>query len=105
MATIQLSFKAYLVRWLAATQRLVPDENTTEGIETLLQASVHGALEGCNGDGACGSSWTMGAFDGKMGVGQQLAALEVTQGQLADGRGLPGKIKGRRRSVLREFVA
>lgn len=97
----QLSFKAYLARWLAATQRLVP---STQGeIQPLLQASAQGALASCNGSPgqvACGSQWTIGKFDGVQGVGQQMAALEVTQGLLAGGRPLPGKMR-----VGRRFVA
>ncbi|KAK4503626.1 hypothetical protein PRZ48_004541 [Zasmidium cellare] len=100
--TDQLSFKAYLARWLVSTQTLVPSSSAK--IQPLLQASVEGALASCNGSpgqNACGSQWTIGKFDGVLGVGQQMAALEVTQGFLAGGRPLPGKV----RKVERAFVA
>ncbi|KAF2169232.1 glycoside hydrolase family 76 protein [Zasmidium cellare ATCC 36951] len=99
--TDQLSFKAYLTRWLVSTQSLVPD--SSDKIQPLLKASADGALASCNGSpgqNVCGSSWTAGGFDGVVGVGQQMAALEVTQGFLAKGRPLPGKMR-----VGRRFVA
>lgn len=96
--TDQLSFKAYLSRWLVAMQRLVPE--TESKIAPLLKASVKGALASCNGSpekDECGPQWTIGGFDGRPGVGQQMAALEVVHGQLAKGRPLPGKSRERRR--------
>lgn len=88
--TDQLSFKAYLSRWLAATAVLVP--STASKIQPLLSASAEGALASCN-DGpdsnTCGFRWTTDSYDGTQGVGQQLAALEIVQGLLASGKPLP----------------
>ncbi|WPG97726.1 Hypothetical protein R9X50_00050700 [Acrodontium crateriforme] len=83
--TDQLSFKAYLSRWMAASIKL------TDFVEPLvlplLQASAQAAAKSCSGgtDGVtCGTKWTTGAFDGTYGVGQQMSALEVVQSLLID---------------------
>lgn len=102
--TDQLSFKAYISRWLAATAALVPSLESQ--ITPLLQASVDGAVASCNGGSnadTCGMKWTTDAYDGSVGVGQQMSALEVVHGQLAMSRPLP--IKASKRRMAREFVA
>ncbi|KAK7748119.1 hypothetical protein SLS53_001373 [Cytospora paraplurivora] len=86
--TDSLSFKTYLVRWLAGTAQLA--EWTWSTIGPLLSASAVGAAEQCDGtatvaDGykglsgtACGQHWVDGAtWDGTHGVGQQMAALSA----------------------------
>ncbi|MCJ1387822.1 hydrolase 76 protein [Xylographa bjoerkii] len=86
----QLSFKAYLARWLAASAQLVPD--LTAAITTLLQHSAQAAAAACAGGArgdTCGQKWYVGGFDGSVGVGQQLGALEVVQGLLAQQRSPP----------------
>ena len=98
--TDQLSFKAYLSRWLAATAALVP--STQAQINPLLQASAAGAVASCSGGpggDSCGAQWYTGAYDGATGVGQQLAALEVVHGLLAGGAAVP------QRRMRRGFVA
>ena len=88
----QLSFKAYLARWLAQTMVLVP--STENSIKPLLQSSAEGALGSCNGgpDGnTCGTRWTSNNYDGTQGAGQQIAALEIVQGLLANVKTLPAK--------------
>ena len=95
--TDQLSFKAYLSRWLAATSVVLP---STQGcIAPLLQASASGAAASCSGgpDGqTCGSTWYTGRWDGSTGVGQQLAALEIMDGLLASKAAPPGRRRVRR---------
>lgn len=79
----QRSFKAYLARWMAATMVRAPF--TTELLLPLLQTSATAAARSCTGgsDGQqCGLQWTTGSFDGSVGVGEQMAAMEVFQSNL-----------------------
>ena len=80
----QLSFKAYLSRYMAATMAVLPSTQST--ILPLLQKSARGAVESC-GSGpdasTCGTKWNIGTWDNTMGVGQQLSGLEVVHGLLA----------------------
>ena len=83
--TDQLSFKAYLSRWMAASAQIVPE--ITDAVSSLLQASAKGAAASCSGgtDGVtCGQRWYTGGWDSSYGAGQQLSALEVIQGLLAN---------------------
>ncbi|EEP77943.1 conserved hypothetical protein [Uncinocarpus reesii 1704] len=79
----QRSFKAYLARWMAATTQLAPF--TRDLIMPKLRASAAAAAKACtggnNGD-TCGHKWTTGEFDGSIGVGEQMAAMEVFQSNL-----------------------
>jgi mannan endo-1,6-alpha-mannosidase len=80
----QQSFKAYLARFMAKTAAVAPFTKNT--IAKYLKASAVGAAKSCSGgaDGVtCGSKWYTGGWDGTSGVGQQLAALEVTQALLS----------------------
>jgi mannan endo-1,6-alpha-mannosidase len=79
----QRSFKAYLARWMAATTKLAPW--TAQTIMPLLQSSAQAVFTTCTGgaDGnQCGQKWTTGSFDGSLGVGEQMSALEVVQSNL-----------------------
>jgi mannan endo-1,6-alpha-mannosidase len=78
----QRSFKAYLSRWLAATYRLAPI--TKDIIQPLLKTSAAAAVKTCSGGtgSQCGLKWNTGSFDGSFGVGEQMAVLEVVQGNL-----------------------
>ncbi len=81
----QRSFNAYLYRWLGATAELAPFTHTQ--ILELLKTSAAAAAKTCTGGtsgNACGLKWTTGAFDGSVGVGEQMAALEVIQSNLVD---------------------
>jgi len=80
----ELSFKAYLARWMAATAKIAPF--TADTILPLLKTSATAAAAQCdggtNGD-TCGFKWIDNAtWDGTSGVGQQMAALEVIQSNL-----------------------
>jgi mannan endo-1,6-alpha-mannosidase len=84
--TDQESFKAYFARFLALTIKLAP---YTEPIITpwIRTSSVQAAKQCSSGvDGnTCGLKWTTnGVWDGKYGVGEQMAALEVIQSNLID---------------------
>ena len=81
----QRSFKAYFSRWIAMT--IVRAPFTRELLKPILEASAAAAVKTCTGgdDGnQCGLKWTTGAFDGSMGVGEQMAVLEVVQSNLVD---------------------
>ncbi|KAL1862731.1 hypothetical protein Daus18300_008375 [Diaporthe australafricana] len=76
----ELSFKAYLARWMAATTKWAPWTYST--IKPLLEASATAAAMQCTGGDngrMCGHMWTniSGEWDGTTGVGQQMAAMEV----------------------------
>lgn len=80
----QRSFKGYLARWMGKTMLVAPW--TTDAIVPILQASAKGAAAQCAGppDGTtCGLHWYKSEYDGNTGVGEQLAALEVIQANLA----------------------
>jgi mannan endo-1,6-alpha-mannosidase len=80
----QLSFKAYLSRWMAATTKVAPW--TADQILPLLASSAQAAAQSCSGGNGnpvvCGTKWTTGTYDGVTGVGQQMSALEVIQSNL-----------------------
>lgn len=75
----QMSFKAYLSRWMAATTKMAPF--TYDPIMSKLRTSAVAAAEQCSGGSngrTCGLKWIDGAtWDGSSGVGQQMSALEV----------------------------
>lgn len=80
----QMSFKAYLSRWMAATTKVAPF--TYDTIMPLLRTSAQAAAAQCTGGAngrMCGVKWTDGGvWDGTYGVGQQMSALEVIQSNL-----------------------
>jgi len=82
----QLSFKAYLSRWMAASTKVAPW--LYDSIKPYLAASAAAAALSCTGgaDGTtCGTRWwNNGVWDGATGVGQQMSALEVIQSNLID---------------------
>lgn len=88
----QQSFKGYLTRWLASTTQLAPF--TFDRIYPLLQSSAAAAARACSGapasgfagipGTACGFKWTTGAFDGLIGVSEQMNALSAVMYTLVD---------------------
>jgi mannan endo-1,6-alpha-mannosidase len=82
--TDMFSQKAYLTRWMAQTTKVAPF--TFDRIKKALKASAEAAaLQCCGGSNGrmCGLSWSKGAtWDGTMGVGQQMSAMEVIQSNL-----------------------
>ncbi|OJJ50742.1 hypothetical protein ASPZODRAFT_56841 [Penicilliopsis zonata CBS 506.65] len=79
----QRSFKAYLSRWMAATTQMAPF--TYDAVITKLRASAQAAAQACTGGSqgtSCGLKWTQGSWDGSLGVGEQMSAMEVFQANL-----------------------
>ncbi|KAJ5625257.1 Mannan endo-1-6-alpha-mannosidase DCW1, partial [Penicillium lagena] len=82
--TDELSFKAYLSRWMAEAAQVAPYTYNT--IMTYLRATAQAAVAQCEGGTTgtyCGFEWTTGTYDGTTGVGQQMSVLETVQGLLA----------------------
>lgn len=83
--TDQLSFKAFLSRWMAATTKWAPW--TYDRVKTLLGNSAKAAVMQCTGGDngrMCGFKWAnnSGVWDGTTGVGQQMGAMEVVLGNM-----------------------
>ncbi|KAL8732089.1 MAG: hypothetical protein Q9166_003043 [cf. Caloplaca sp. 2 TL-2023] len=80
----QPSFKAYLSRWMAATTQIAPFSK--DFIMPKLRDSANGAAKQCsgapNGGTTCGRTWNTPTWDGKLGVGEQMAAMSVIQANL-----------------------
>ena len=98
----QLSFKAYLSRWMANTATLIP--SFQDAILPFVHASAEGAKSSCTGGGngqMCGSRWDM-PFDGLIGVGQQMSALDIMRAPLSIAVPKP---LGAMRKVRRAFIA
>jgi mannan endo-1,6-alpha-mannosidase len=80
----QRSFKAYLSRWMGYTAVVAPW--TRNLIDPRLQASALAAAAHCNGGGNhifCDFQWaTRNERGGSLGVGEQMAAVEVIQSLL-----------------------
>jgi mannan endo-1,6-alpha-mannosidase len=80
--TDQQSFKAYLARWWGHTTKVAPW--TAGQIQPILQNSTRAAVATCTGGTSgsqCGLKWTQ-SFDGIVGVGEQLAVMEIVQSNL-----------------------
>jgi hypothetical protein len=78
----QESFKAFLARWLGITLQMAP--YTHNVIMPILQHSAVRAAQTCNGPSnhnggnfQCGMTWYHDGYDGKYGVGPQMAALNM----------------------------
>ncbi|KAK7202588.1 glycoside hydrolase [Myxozyma melibiosi] len=81
--TDQLSFKAYLARYLGLTASLVLD--TYDTIMNHLTTTTTGVAQSCVGgtdNVTCGSTWLNKGWDDTWGLGQEMAALEVVQNLL-----------------------
>ncbi|GKT96420.1 glycosyl hydrolase family 76 protein [Colletotrichum tofieldiae] len=82
----QQSFKAYLSRWLAAITKWAP--HLSDRVMAKIRPSSIAAAAQCKGGSngrMCGLKWTEnGTWDGMQGVGQQMAALEITLGNLIE---------------------
>lgn len=77
--TDELTFKAYLSRWMAITVQMAPFTEAT--IMPILNSSAVAAMKQCDGTffpNNCGLRWSQNStWDGTNGPGQQMAALEV----------------------------
>jgi mannan endo-1,6-alpha-mannosidase len=82
----QRSFKAYLARFMGWTLNVAPF--TAPLLLPRLKASATAAAKQCNAGAdqvSCGLKWTQnGVNDGSLGVGEQMAALEIMQVLLYD---------------------
>ena len=70
------SFKAYLLRWMAATALIAP--YTADQIMPVIKTSAAAAAKSCiggNNQRTCGISWSSGTYDGHTGVGQEMASM------------------------------
>ncbi|KAJ5311933.1 Mannan endo-1-6-alpha-mannosidase DCW1 [Penicillium antarcticum] len=79
----QLSFKAYLSRWLAEVTQYAP--YTYDQVMAYLRPTAEAAVKQCQGGErgtSCGMRWSSGTYDGTTGVGQQMGTLEVLQALL-----------------------
>lgn len=97
----QRSFKAYFTRELAATAELAPFTHDTiiNRFATSAAAAVKTCTAGSTGT-QCGLKWTTGSNDGSLGVGEQMAVLEIVQSNLIDKvSGWVSDIKGTGSSV------
>ena len=77
-----VSFKGYLARWFAVAAQLAPF--TAPMVMPHIQKSGVAAAQSCVGPAPtsdlsyeCGNRWYWDGYDGKSGVGQQLAALSI----------------------------
>lgn len=85
----QRSFKGYLTRYLAGTIQMAPF--TFDRVAPLLKSTAAAAAQQCSGSPpaaefkgiqgtACGFSWAQKEnFDGSVGVGEQMSALQALQ--------------------------
>ncbi|PNY30021.1 Mannan endo-1,6-alpha-mannosidase DCW1 [Tolypocladium capitatum] len=86
----QQSFKAYLSRWLAAITKWAP--HTYDYVMPYLRASAVAAAKQCVGGQngrMCGLKWNQDKYDASTGVGQQMAAMEVTLSCIVKDRAAP----------------
>ncbi|PKK43711.1 hypothetical protein CI102_14294 [Trichoderma harzianum] len=77
------SFKTYLTRWLTIMIKWAP--YTYKVIMPKLRASSIAATKQCQGGSnkrMCGLIWYDGKYDNSTGLGQQMAALEITMSNL-----------------------
>lgn len=96
------SFKAYTARFMWASTLYVP--SLVPAVEELLHTSAGAASQACTGgaDGTtCGQKWYVNGFDGRVGLGEEMCALETIQGLLVAGSKRP--LKGGEIKVVREF--
>jgi len=86
----QYAFKGLAAQWLGATTQVA--RFTTDKISKYLRTSAEGAAQQCSGGSnntTCGTQWTSSIFDGKIGLGQQLSALNVIVANLATNASSP----------------
>jgi mannan endo-1,6-alpha-mannosidase len=88
--TDQFSFKGYTARFMGKIlkQWLVQEPAHSQAkafIQPILNASARAASASCSGgidSKQCGSKWYTGGWDGSVGAGQEMSALEVIQSLL-----------------------
>lgn len=80
--TDALSFKGYLLRFLAQTTKMAPIVH--DPIMNAIRTSAQAAAKNCNDDGTCGFTWSGDSYDGNTGAGQQMNALAALMTLLTD---------------------
>ncbi|MCJ1411721.1 hydrolase 76 protein [Ptychographa xylographoides] len=89
--TDQFSFKAYESRWLYATAKMLPYFETD--VLNLMVPTAQAAAQSCSGGSngrTCGTRWWYEGWDGAVGLGQQMSALEAIHGLLINTVDTPG---------------
>ena len=89
----QYSFKAYLSRWLYASAKMMPELESD--ILTLMRPTALAAARSCSGGPkgrTCGATWWYPGWDGTVGLGQEMSALEAIHGLLLDARKAPAVV-------------
>jgi mannan endo-1,6-alpha-mannosidase len=79
----EISFKGFLLRWLATTTILAPF--TAERIQKVLKSSAQAAVNQCvGGDNGrmCGFAWASGEYDGHANAGEQMNVLAALSSML-----------------------
>lgn len=82
--TDMISFKGYLSRFMYSAALMVP--SIADTVASYMEASAAAAGLACTGGSdstTCGQKWYTKSFDGSVGLGQQMSALETVQGLLA----------------------
>ncbi|KIH94934.1 mannan endo-1,6-alpha-mannosidase [Sporothrix brasiliensis 5110] len=84
------TFKGFLSRFMYSSVQVLP--SLAPNVTDYMRASAAAAGKACTGaniDGAptqngttCGQKWYVGGFDGSVGLGQEMCALETVQGLL-----------------------
>ncbi|KAK0701813.1 glycoside hydrolase [Lasiosphaeria miniovina] len=96
------SFKGYFSRFVYASTLYVPSILPT--VNELLHTSAAAAAQSCTGGAngtTCGHKWYVGGFDGSVGLGEEMCALETIQGLLVAESTPP--LKGDEIKVVRAF--
>ncbi|KAH8884744.1 glycoside hydrolase family 76 protein [Thozetella sp. PMI_491] len=96
------SFKGYLSRFTQQAAIMLP--SLIPNVDELMTASAAAAANACTGgegSSTCGQKWYVGDFDGVVGLGQQMSALETVQGLLARSAAPP--LKGDQIRDVRDF--
>ena len=84
----QRSFRSLFARCLGLTANLIPDFYD-QIVNGYLKPSAQGAAASCSGEGkdTCGQDWSLGEWDGFIGLGEQIASAETIIALLTTWRG------------------
>jgi mannan endo-1,6-alpha-mannosidase len=84
--TDMLSFKGYLLRWMASTAQIAPFLH--DEIKKVIKGATTAAIASCDPAAVCGFRWNTGAYDGLTGAGQQMNVLAALSSLLVDQPGI-----------------
>ncbi|CAK7264465.1 hypothetical protein SEPCBS119000_001000 [Sporothrix epigloea] len=76
------TFKGFLSRFMYAAVEVLP--SLAPNVTDYMRTSATAAGKACSGPNGttCGQKWYVGGFDGSVGLGQEMCALETIQGLL-----------------------